>query len=186
MSNVPATATPARRGLWRWSVALLATVLLVVVGSGLVAFAQSGAGASRGPVFLPAEHERLRRGSPRHARRPGDAMAEFMSAFPGFADTGSFMTKSWAEPRWPGVRCHGAAPSPTRRTCRLHDRRDRPGRHRTCARRPWPTHDHDGAQPPIVVGLAIKRPQRLHRRAGCRPAWSSDVTEEAYGAHRPS
>ncbi len=92
MSNVPASATPARLGLWRWSVALLATVLMVVVGSGLVAFAQSGAGASRGPVFLPADTSVYVEGRLDMPDGQADAMAEFMSAFPGFADTGSFMT----------------------------------------------------------------------------------------------
>ena len=90
MSNVPASATPARRGLWRWSVALLATVLMVVVGSGLVAFAQSGAGASRGPVFLPADTSVYVEGRLDMPDGQADAMAEFMSAFPGFADPGSF------------------------------------------------------------------------------------------------
>jgi hypothetical protein len=90
MSNVPASATPARRGLWRWSVALLATVLMVVVGSGLVAFAQSGAGASRGPAFLPADTSVYVEGRLDMPDGQADAMAEFMSAFPGFADMGSF------------------------------------------------------------------------------------------------
>jgi hypothetical protein len=39
----------------RWLVAGVATLLLVVSGSGLVAFAQSGAGASTGPTFLPED-----------------------------------------------------------------------------------------------------------------------------------
>lgn len=90
MSNVPASAKPARRGLWRWSVALLATVLMVVVGSGLVAFAQSGAGASRGPVFLPADASVYVEGRLDMPGGQADAMAEFMSAFPGFADSGAF------------------------------------------------------------------------------------------------
>ncbi|HZW00216.1 MAG TPA: hypothetical protein VFF55_01530, partial [Candidatus Deferrimicrobium sp.] len=90
MSNVPASATTARRGLWRWSVALLATVLMVVVGSGLVAFAQSGAGASRGPVFLPSDTSVYVEGRLDMPDGQADAMAEFMSAFPGFADMGSF------------------------------------------------------------------------------------------------
>ena len=90
MSNVPASAKPVRRGLWRWSVALLATVLMVVVGSGLVAFAQSGAGASRGPVFLPADTSVYVEGRLDLPGGQADAMAEFMSAFPGFADPGSF------------------------------------------------------------------------------------------------
>lgn len=90
MSNVHASATPARRGLWRWSVALLATVLMVVVGSGLVVFAQSGAGASRGPAFLPADTSVYVEGRLDMPDGQADAMAEFMSAFPGFADPGSF------------------------------------------------------------------------------------------------
>ena len=106
MSNVPASATPARRGLWRWSVALLATVLMVVVGSGLVAFAQSGAGASRGPVFLPADTSVYVEGRLDMPDGQADAMAEFMSAFPGFADPGSFQIDPRAGPRRPDVRSH--------------------------------------------------------------------------------
>ena len=44
-----------RRATWRWLVAGVATVLLVVSGTGLVAFAQTGAGAGHGPIFLPAD-----------------------------------------------------------------------------------------------------------------------------------
>ncbi len=90
MSSLPPSEAPSRRGLWRWSVALLATVLMVVVGSGLVAFAQSGAGASRGPAFLPADTSVYVEGRLDMPDGQADAMAEFMSAFPGFADTGSF------------------------------------------------------------------------------------------------
>ncbi len=92
MSSLPPTEPSSRRSLWRWSVALLATVLMVVVGSGLVAFAQSGAGASRGPVFLPAETSVYVEGRLDMPDGQADAMAGFLSAFPGFADTGSFMT----------------------------------------------------------------------------------------------
>ena len=93
MSSLPATATAPRRGRWRWSVALLATVLMVVMGSGLVAFAQSGAGASRGPVFLPADTSVYVEGRLDMPDGQAEAMADFMSAFPGFTDSGSFMLK---------------------------------------------------------------------------------------------
>jgi hypothetical protein len=63
---------------------------MVVVGSGLVAFAQSGAGASRGPAFLPADTSVYVEGRLDLPGGQADAMAEFMSAFPGFADPGSF------------------------------------------------------------------------------------------------
>lgn len=90
MSSQPASPVSTRRGTWRWSVALLATALMVVAGSGLVAFAQSGAGASRGPVFLPAETSVYVEGRLDMPDGQAEAMAEFLSAFPGFADTGSF------------------------------------------------------------------------------------------------
>ncbi len=93
MSSLSANATSSRRGLWRWSVALLATVLMVVVGSGLVAFAQSGAGASRGPAFLPADTSVYVEGRLDLPDGQAAAMADFMSVFPGFADSGSFMMK---------------------------------------------------------------------------------------------
>ena len=59
----PAAATTSRHSAARWAVAAIATGALVVSGSGLVAFAQSGAGESQG------------------------------TAFPGFADAGSFDMK---------------------------------------------------------------------------------------------
>jgi hypothetical protein len=90
MSSHPDRTAPSRRGLWRWSVALMATLLMVVVGSGLVAFAQSGAGASRGPVFLPADTTVYVEGRLDMPDGQKDAVAEFLSAFPGFADMGSF------------------------------------------------------------------------------------------------
>ena len=54
MSTPSAMASTSRRGLARWSVAAVATAALVVSGSGLVVFAQSGAGESQGPDFVPA------------------------------------------------------------------------------------------------------------------------------------
>ncbi len=90
MSSLPLSEASSRRGLWRWSVAVLATVLMVVVGSGLVVFAQSGAGSSRGPVFLPADSSVYVEGRLDMPDGQADAMASFMSAIPGFADTGSF------------------------------------------------------------------------------------------------
>jgi hypothetical protein len=93
MSSLPAAATAPRRARWRWFVALLATVLMVVAGSGLVAFAQSGAGASRGPVFLPANTSVYVEGRLDMPDGQAEALAGFMSAFPGFADSGSFMLK---------------------------------------------------------------------------------------------
>jgi hypothetical protein len=66
---------------------------MVVLSSGLVAFAQSGAGASRGPVFLPADTSVYVEGRLDMPDGQAEAMADFMSAFPGFTDTGSFMLK---------------------------------------------------------------------------------------------
>ena len=43
-TTTPPTRPARRRGPWRWLVAGLATLLLVVSGSGLIAFAQTGAG----------------------------------------------------------------------------------------------------------------------------------------------
>lgn len=93
MSNPVATSTNGRRGLWRWSVALGATLALVVSGSGLVAFAQSGSGSSNGPTFLPADTPIYVTGRLDGPDGQMDALAEMMSAFPGFADPGSFELK---------------------------------------------------------------------------------------------
>ena len=84
--STPVTARTRNRGLWRWTVALIATLLLVVSGSGLVAFAQDGAAGSQGPQFVPE-------GSPLYAEARLDmpdgqdeALAQMLTAFPGFAD----------------------------------------------------------------------------------------------------
>jgi hypothetical protein len=88
----PAAPRPAGRasGPWRWLVALVATALLVVSGSGLVAFAQSGAGASKGPIFLPAGTALYIEARLDMPAGQGEALAEFLTAFPGFADSASF------------------------------------------------------------------------------------------------
>jgi hypothetical protein len=91
--STPVSAHGRTRGLWRWLVASVATLLLVISGSGLVAFAQNGEAGSQGPVFAPA-------GSPFYAEvrldmpgGQGEALAQFLTAFPGFADAESFPTK---------------------------------------------------------------------------------------------
>jgi hypothetical protein len=89
----PAEAARGRRGPWCWLVALLSTALLVVASSGLVAFAQTGGGTAAGPSFLPV-------GTPIYlevrADLPSgqdDALAQMMTAFPGFADPAMFPMK---------------------------------------------------------------------------------------------
>lgn len=94
MTTPATTPTSGHRGLWRWGVALVATVLLVVSGSGLVAFAQSGAGESRGPQFVPADAPIYVEARLDMPDGQAEALAEFMTAFPGFADAGSFGLKS--------------------------------------------------------------------------------------------
>ncbi len=89
----PVATVRTGHGLWRWLVALVATVALIVSGSGLVVFAQSGAGESRGPQFAPADtpiylEVRLDMPAGQH-----EALAQMMTAFPGFADAGSFDMK---------------------------------------------------------------------------------------------
>ena len=93
MTSLPASTGTAHRGLWRWAVALLATVLMVVAGSGLVAFAQSGAGASRGPAFVPADAPIYVEGRLDMPAGQDQALSSFLSAFPGFNDGQSFMMK---------------------------------------------------------------------------------------------
>jgi hypothetical protein len=88
-----ATTSPSRRGLWRWSVASVATAALVVSGSGLVVFAQSGTGESQGPLFAPADAAAYVEARLDMPAGQDAAMAELMTAFPGFADPGSFDMK---------------------------------------------------------------------------------------------
>jgi hypothetical protein len=83
----------SRRGLARWSVAAVATAALVVSGSGLVAFAQSGVGESQGPAFVPADAAAYVEARLDMPGGQADALAEMLTAFPGFADPGSFDMK---------------------------------------------------------------------------------------------
>lgn len=93
MSTPSATAPTSRRGTLRWSVAAVATAALVVSGSGLVVFAQSGTGGSQGPQFVPAGATAYVEARLDLPGGQADAMAEMMTAFPGFADPGSFDMK---------------------------------------------------------------------------------------------
>ncbi len=93
MSTPAVTTTHGRRGLWRWAVALVATAMLVVSGSGLVAFAQSGAGESQGPQFVPADAPIYIEARLDMPDGQGEALAQLLTAFPGFADAASFDMK---------------------------------------------------------------------------------------------
>ena len=93
MSSPVATPTAGRRGLLRWTVASLATAALVVSVSRLVVFAKTGDGQSQGPQFVPADaaaYVEVRLDMP---AGQDAAVAEMMTAFPGFADAGSFDMK---------------------------------------------------------------------------------------------
>ena len=102
MATPAATTANGRRGLWRWTVALGATIALVVSGSGLVVFAQAGAGESKGPQFVPADAPIYIEARMDMPDGQAEALAEFMTAFPGFADSGSFEMKSDRAHRRPG------------------------------------------------------------------------------------
>jgi hypothetical protein len=94
MTSPAVTPASGHRGLWRWGVALVATVLLVVSGSGLVAFAQSGAAESKGPQFVPADAPAYVEVRIDRPAGQAEALAQFMTAVPGFADSGSFDMKA--------------------------------------------------------------------------------------------
>lgn len=93
MSTPAATPRSARRGAWRWGIALVATAAVVVSGSGLAVFAQSGAGQSQGPVFVPADAAMYVEARLDMPDGQAEALAQMMTAFPGFADAGSFDMK---------------------------------------------------------------------------------------------
>lgn len=93
MSTPAATPSHGRRGHWRWAIALVATTALVVSGSGLVVFAQSGAGESQGPVFVPADTAVYVEARLDMPAGQDEALAQMLTAFPGFADAGSFDLK---------------------------------------------------------------------------------------------
>ncbi len=93
MSVVSANPTRGRGGLWRWAVALVATLALVLSGSGLVVFAQSGQGESQGPVFVPADTPIYLEARIDMPAGQDEMLAQMLTAFPGFADSGSFDMK---------------------------------------------------------------------------------------------
>lgn len=92
VSTAPST-NAQRRGPWRWIVALLATALLVVSGSGLVVFAQSGAGESRSAEWVPEGTPILVVGRLDMPGGQQEALAQVLTAFPGFADAATFDMK---------------------------------------------------------------------------------------------
>jgi len=85
-------AKAPRGGRARWAIALVATLVVVLVAGGLVAFAGAGA-PSVGPAYAPADallYLDIR------GDLPGDQpqqLATFMAHFPGFADPSSLPTK---------------------------------------------------------------------------------------------
>jgi hypothetical protein len=93
MSTPAVTPMQGRRSPWRWAIALVATVALIVSGSGLVVFAQSGAGESQGPVFVPADAAIYLEARLDMPAGQGEALAQMLTAFPGFADTATFDLK---------------------------------------------------------------------------------------------
>ena len=81
-----------RGGRARWAIALVATLVVVLVAGGLVAFAGAGA-ASVGPAYAPADallYMDIRGDLPGDQRQQ---LATFMAHFPGFADPSSLQTK---------------------------------------------------------------------------------------------
>ncbi len=81
-----------RGGRARWAIALVATLVVVLVAGGLVAFAGAGA-ASVGPAYAPSDallYMDIRGDLPGDQRQQ---LATFMAHFPGFADPSSLQTK---------------------------------------------------------------------------------------------
>ena len=82
----------SRGGRARWAIALVATLVVVLVAGGLVAFAGAGA-ASVGPAYAPSDallYMDIRGDLPGDQRQQ---LATFMAHFPGFADPSSLQTK---------------------------------------------------------------------------------------------
>lgn len=93
MSSPAVKAVTGRHGLRRWLVALVATMALVISGSGLVVFAQSGSGESKGPQFVPADAPVYIEARLDMPAGQDEALAQMLTAFPGFADAGTFDMK---------------------------------------------------------------------------------------------
>jgi hypothetical protein len=84
-------AAPRRPHVWRWTIAFLVSISMILGISGIAVVAQTG--STGGPTFLPATaiaYGEIRLDLPGEQR---DQLAEFMSHFPGFADPATFDTK---------------------------------------------------------------------------------------------
>lgn len=106
---VPAAAPPRRRNRLRWVIALLATVVVIVAGVGIAAFAQSSrSSASIAPSFLPANAPMFvdaRLDLPGGQR---EKLTAFLAHFPGFADQANFDLKvNETFDRWVGDATQG-------------------------------------------------------------------------------
>ena len=90
---VTGSKPPRRRSRLRWAAAI--AVVALVIGASAAAAALLTGSSSTGdrPRLRPGAHRRLRRGPPRPARRPEQAVGEFLSKFPGFADQAALDTK---------------------------------------------------------------------------------------------
>jgi hypothetical protein len=177
--STPAPASTRSRGLWRWSVALVATLLLVVSGSGLVAFAQEGSAGSQGPQFVPA-------GAPLYLEArldmpdgQGDALAQMLTALPGFADVEGFPTKR--EEIIDSLVQMAGAEDTEAISGLLSSLTGEIGLAITSLSAEDVEMDEDmvAAEPPMIVGLAITD------RAAVESAMTGmveDATTEAYGA----
>ncbi len=85
------TTTARRPRAWRWAVAFLVSVAMLLAMTGVAVFAQTGSGG--GPAFVPATATafgEIRLDMPGNQH---DELAAFMAHLPGFADPSSFDTK---------------------------------------------------------------------------------------------
>jgi hypothetical protein len=183
------SSVPARPHALRWVVAVLVTIAMLVVTTGLAVFAQSG--TSGGPVFAPATtvaYAELRLDLPGDQR---DQLVELLGHLPGFADPAAFDTKvnelldqvvseasgggaTWTadiEP-WSNRQLAialldlptSAGPQETPNTLGLD-----PG-------------DDDGGPPPVVVGLGVKDRAALESRLALFLTQAPIATEQYAGA----
>jgi hypothetical protein len=161
------------RELRRWIVALVATLLLVVSGSGLVAFAQTGSAGSQGPQFAP-------QGSPLYLEArldmpdgQGEALAQLLTAFPGFADAESFPTKR--EEIIESLLQMMDSDEAEELSALLSTLTGEIG----LAITSLTAEDMDADEPPMVIGLAIN--DRSAAETALRAGAGDGVTSEAYG-----
>ncbi len=172
----PSPMSPTRRPRpWRWVIAFLVSMAMLLAVSGVAVFAQTG--STGGPAFVPATATafgeiRLDMPGDQH-----DQLAAFMAHLPGFADPSSFDTKlDEALDQALGSATGGAATWTGNIKTWSNDQFAI-----GLLALPDPATTTSDAQPPIVVGLGVKDRSALEDQLKTLVSSDTATTEDYAG-----